>query len=149
MWVLVIVVAIGIALFAVLMSGRRSWSRRSRSVEQPPSPATELVVAGTRTRVTANSSGLVVDRQQGSSWTEYRRLGWDDIVEVEFTVGTYDPVLALWASTGAGARTHLVDSRQLTGTQWSEIVSAVAAWTSGRVIIDLSKRTDPRSITDF
>lgn len=106
-------------------------------------------MVGTRVRVTANSGGLVVDGQQGGSWKLYVRLDWDEIVKAYFTVGTYDPLVALYATTRGGKREHLVDSRQLNDKQWKDVVSAVAAWTSGRVVIDPSTRADPRSITDF
>ncbi len=106
-------------------------------------------MVGIRARVTANSGGLVVDRQQGSSWTRYIELGWDLVTKLYFSVGTHDPLVALYATTTGGKREHLVDSRQLSSAQWSEVASAVVALTSGRVVIDLSARADPRSVTDI
>jgi hypothetical protein len=170
-WQVVIAVGVGIALVGALVLGRRRRGGKVRGVRRrtpvPPRPTAgrpptgrrpsppkvrqpppEFVVVGARVRVTATSSGLVVYRQQGSSWTRYVGFGWSEIDKAYFTAGTYDPLVALYATTSQ-RKHHLVDSRQLTSEQWGELASAVAAWTSGRVVIDLSGRADPRSVTDI
>ncbi|MFD5827305.1 hypothetical protein [Lentzea sp. NPDC060358] len=109
----------------------------------------DVEVISDRVRVTANATGLSVYRKQGSTWVDPKTVAWNDLVDAEFTVGTFDSVPALWASTKSPKRMHLVDSRLLSDQQWREVKAAVAAWTSGRVDIDLSRRDDPPSITDF
>ncbi|WP_370935767.1 hypothetical protein [Amycolatopsis sp. cg13] len=174
MWLAAFAVGVGVALVAALLLGQRRQRRNvhdiSRQIRAAPPPAAKrrpaerpapppenrrpvpqaAELAGVRVRIAASGRGLAVYRQQGSSWTCHVELGWREIEKVYFTSGGYDSAVALYATTSQGKRKqHLVDSRQLNGGQWSELASVVEAWTEGRLVIDLSARTDSRFGTDL
>ncbi|MGW4395968.1 hypothetical protein ACWEHA_11810 [Amycolatopsis nivea] len=173
MWLAVIAAGVAVVLLGALLLGRRRRHRNVHDIYQQtrsaPAPAAKrppaarrsppskkrpvpraAELAGARVRVAANEGGLVVYRQQGSSWTRYVELGWREIEKVYFTAGGYDSAVALYATTRQSKRKqHLVDSRQLNGGQWSELASVVEVLTEGRLVIDLSARTDSRFVTDL
>ncbi|MGW6933544.1 hypothetical protein ACWGE0_26040 [Lentzea sp. NPDC054927] len=178
MWLVVIAVGVVLALLSALLLARRRLGGKAPGIRQrtsvtpgvamkrspterssspprarrPVPPVTEFIVVGRRVRVTVNGNGLVVHSQQGSAWREYVGFEWKQIYKAYLDSGTYDAALALYATTsnGEGSRKrHLVDAQHLTRAQWSELASAAAAWTAGRVVIDLSPLDDPPPITDI
>jgi hypothetical protein len=177
MWLVVIAVGVVLALLSAPVLGRRRLGGKARGIRQrtpatpeaamkrspnerpsspprarrPAPPVTEFIVVGRRVQVRVNGDGLVVRSQQGSAWHEYVELEWKQIHKAYLDTGRFDAALALYATTSNGkdsSKRHLVDSQQLTRRQWSELKSAVSAWSAGRVVIDLSPLDDPPFNTD-
>lgn len=79
-------------------------------------------------------------------WEKYLRLDWLDIVRMEFATDRYDPVVALYAWTAAGARHHVADSGLLSQSQWVQVRRLITGATHSTLKLDLAGRDNPRSM---
>lgn len=65
---------------------------------------------------------------------------------LRFSIGSHDSIVALYAWAAAGKPVYVADSRVLDRLQWTQLGELIAGATSGRLVLDLASRDDPRSI---
>lgn len=135
---------------------RRTTTSTNRAARtSAPKPAERATMPPTTTITAENvefllgRAGFIVNRRWAritgdETWTQYRSLNWTQVTRFEFATSGPNPVVALYALTGPGDRTHLADSEQLKPAQWVMVAAAVARYSASRHKIDLDQRATPR-----
>ncbi|WP_405774328.1 DnaJ C-terminal domain-containing protein [Streptomyces sp. NBC_00859] len=135
--------------------------RRSPRPSSAPSPGTGasprlVTVQRDGVRFTADGAGITVEVERrsprGVRWQTRAAHTWRDIALLVFDSDRSDPVVALYVvppgTSGVQARSHLVDARAFTESQWERIAAGVGRASAGQVALDLRGRTGGRSPRD-
>jgi hypothetical protein len=135
---------------------RELWEKSG--VTEAATPHAEDIPARERTRTfltkdvqfIVDDAGMQVRGKRktvaGDVWEEHLRIRWSAVRAMGFSTGSYDPVVALYAWAAAGKPQYVVDSGVLSNLQWTQLGELIAEATSGRLILDVASRYDPRSI---
>jgi hypothetical protein len=62
----------------------------------------------------------------GDVWEERVRIRWSAVTGLGFSIGSHDPVIALYAWAAAGKPHYVADSRALDHLQWTQLGELIA-----------------------
>jgi hypothetical protein len=102
-----------------------------------------------RVQVTADHTGLTVKNRRrtpgGDVWEQRLRLPWTQIDGFDFATDSKDPIVALYVLSASRTRHYAMDSAHLNGQEWARLAGMIAHCTGHRLLLDVSRRDDPRS----